>query len=132
MSAVDRAGRSDLHYAAVECDLDRVSELLSGGADPNFTDSQGFTALHFVAQKYCPEVVQLLLDHGGDPNAQEHPFGKTPLAIAVLSFQGSGEVVQALLSAGANPDIENHHGNSPRSIAETIADYDVAQYFASS
>ena len=42
---VDRMGRTELHYAAVEADLSRVKELLLASADPNASDDNGVTPL---------------------------------------------------------------------------------------
>ena len=34
-----------------------------------------------------------------------------------------------LLASGADPDLENHHGISPRALAETVDTYDLKQFF---
>ena len=43
---VDRMGRTELHYAALEADSSRVKELLLASADPNASDDNGVTPLH--------------------------------------------------------------------------------------
>lgn len=55
-------------------------------------------------------------------------FGNTPLFRAVFNSRGQGETVEELLRAGANPDLPNHSGVTPRGLAHSIANYDVAQF----
>ena len=43
---VDRMGRTEPHYAALEADSSRVKELLLASADPNASDDNGVTPLH--------------------------------------------------------------------------------------
>ena len=40
-----------------------------------------------------------------------------------------GTFYEHLLKNGANPDIENNNGVSPKSLARTIANYDVRRFF---
>ena len=57
--AGDRMGRIDLHYAAGEGDVNRLRELLRGGADQN---GEGLTPLHFAAIHAQPDAAKVLLD----------------------------------------------------------------------
>jgi uncharacterized protein len=103
----DRAGRTDLHYAAEQGELSRVTELLAEGADPNATDIQGFTPLHFAAQSYEPEICVLLIQAGATVDAI-NGVGNTPLHVTVFNSQGRGEVIELLLTAGADTDQANN------------------------
>jgi ankyrin repeat protein len=126
----DQAGRGELHYAALEGDVERVRQLLGEGCDPNGADLQGFTPLHFAAQSYAPSAVALLLESGAEVD-RANGAGNTALSLAVFYSEGRGEVIEQLLEAGADPDRENNAGISPRVLAERIANYDVKRYLAS-
>ena len=69
MTCMDIGGRTPLHYAALEGDVDRVTRLLAEGLDPNASDAQGFVPLQFAAQEYHPEVVEILLRGGARVDA---------------------------------------------------------------
>ena len=45
------------------------------------------------------------------------------------AIKGDGFFIEHLLKNGANPDIENNNGVSPKSLARTIANYDVRRFF---
>jgi ankyrin repeat protein len=51
VTTLDRAGRSPLHYAAPENDVDEALARLDAGDDPNLPDEKGLTPLHFAAQE---------------------------------------------------------------------------------
>ncbi|WP_433521670.1 ankyrin repeat domain-containing protein [Nocardia pseudovaccinii] len=65
MTQRDEFGRTALHYAAADADLDAVRRLL-GTEDVNARDNHDWTPLHFAAQAGAPELVALLLDAGAD------------------------------------------------------------------
>lgn len=54
--------------------------------------------------------------------------GNTPLWEAVMQYKGDG-FLSNTFENGANPDIENNNGVSPKSLARTIANYDVRRFF---
>lgn len=125
----DRDGRTGLHIAAFEgraADLDR---LLLAGADPNAVDKGGRAPLHFTAQEYRVAEARLLCQTGASVDLQD-AFGNTPLWRATFDSRGRGEVIAVLLEHGADPDLENNSGVSPRQVAQRIANYDVARFFA--
>jgi len=126
---VDELGRAPLHYAAADSKTDEVVRLLATGADANAQDDNGWAPLHFAAQAVSPECTSALLHSGANPSLQDS-FGNTALWRAVFASKGNGVVIGLLLEAGADPHVKNSHGVSPISLADTIANYDVAQFFA--
>lgn len=131
---MDKLGRTKLHYVAIdtapEQQAEETARLIQDGYDPNAQDKQGWTPLHFAAQEWSEAAARVLLDNGALVDPADNN-GNTPLARAVFAYRGRGELIRLLLQAGANPDTSNNHGVSPRSLAKTIANYDVAQFFAS-
>jgi len=126
---LDRAGRSELHYAANTGDVDKASKLIAVGADVRLADANGRTPLHFAAQAQSVPVIELLLANGAEVDARDS-HGNTPLSTATFSFRGDGGSIAVRRKAGADPHEVNNHGVSPVKLARTIANYDVAKHFA--
>lgn len=131
MSECDEFGRTKLHYVAVNLPSDRHADetlrLIRMGYDPNAQDEQGWTPLHFAAQEWSEAAAHVLIDNGADVDRTDS-HGNTPLWRAVFSSKARGELINLLLAAGADTNRQNSHGVSPRSLAATIANYDVSQY----
>jgi len=106
-NAKDRRGRTPLHYAAREGNLEAVRLLLEHKADPNAKDRRGRTPLHY-AVKASDEVVAELVKAGADVNARDDR-GRTPLHWAVAV----GKNETALLYHGADPNVQDVYGNTP-------------------
>jgi ankyrin repeat protein len=85
--------------AAARGESDVVEELLRGGAHPNESDDEGWTALHAAAAFDHAQIVSRLLQAGAavDPRDGE---GFTPLMGAA---KAGATVIAALLNAGADP-----------------------------
>ena len=124
----DREGRTSLHYAAAEGNVELCNELIEGGSNPNSQDDSGLAPLHFAAQSSSHETVSVLLAAGAAANLTD-TFGNTPLLKAVFASRGCGETINALRQAGADPSIANNSGVTAVSLARMIGNYDVAQFF---
>jgi ankyrin repeat protein len=129
MTALDREGRSPLHYAALANRRAEAEERLAAGDDPNLGDQRGFTPLHLAAQEGSLETARLLLDHGAEVDPV-NTFGNTPLSVAVFNSKGRGDLIAFLRKRGADPFRANDYGKTPVGTARLIANYDVAQFFA--
>jgi len=125
---VDEYGRTPLHYAAADGQVEEVIRLLSAGANPNAQDDNGWSALHFAAQAVSSGVTEMLLA-GGAQTELKDSFGNTALSTAVFESRGNGSVIQLLRRAGADPHAANSSGVTPLSLARTIANYNVGHFF---
>ncbi|MEA5453864.1 ankyrin repeat domain-containing protein [Sinomonas sp. JGH33] len=125
---MDPAGRSPLHYAALENDAEAIARLLAAGTSPDVADRQGFTPLHLAAQEFAPAAAAALIDAEATVDAA-NAFGNTPLWVAVFNSKGRGELIGLLRSRGADPLHVNASGQTPVGLARLIGNYDVAQYF---
>jgi cytohesin len=98
VNVVDGCGDWPLKSAAEDNDVERITWLLSHGAEVDLT-STGETALHSAVRSDSREAVDALLEAGANPNSQDVD-GWTPLFGA-----SSREVIYALRKAGADPRI---------------------------
>src|SRR5471032_2689212 len=89
---VDRMGRTPLHYAAAEANLQDVIRILRDGADVNARDDNGWSPLHFAAPANSAPVAQLLLSAGAEVDSID-ANGNSPLSKAVFSSAGNGELI---------------------------------------
>lgn len=128
-SNLDEFGRSELHYAANEADIEKCRSLIDDGADVNLADNNSWTPLHFAAQSGSIAVAKVLLEAGAAVDALD-ANGNTPLWRATFESDGSGDMIELLRSLGANPTKDNASGVSPVRLARTIANYGVAQFYA--
>ncbi len=97
----------ELCIAASEGDMDKVSALISRGADPRAKDRFGTPALIHASGAGQKDVVRLLLSRGAEVNASGF-LGITALLQA--SANGHAETVKALLDAGADPRAHTDSG----------------------
>lgn len=126
--ARDEDKRTPLIEAAIDGNVDAARSLLARGADVNAHDHAGFTPLHYAAQNYFPQLAALLIEHGANLELEDK-FGNTPLWRATMHAKGRGEVITLLLAAGADRHHRNKSDASPLDVAETIANYDMKQFY---
>jgi len=124
----DGDNRSIIFLAIIFNSIDLVSLLLEQKPNLNIKDSIGWYPLHYAAQNYLPKIVEGLLKHGALTEMKDD-YGNTPLWRATFSSAGKGEVINLLLASGADPYAPNDAGITPHQLAQTIANYDVKQFF---
>ncbi|ORZ14533.1 ankyrin repeat-containing domain protein [Absidia repens] len=115
---------NNLWVAAGDGQLQRVKELVEGGAQVNERDEFGYTALHAAVSYNHKDVLEYLLEHGGDINIED--FDKdTPLYVCEHA-----DLAQFLVDHGANVHHKNSEGVSPAQTANEEGWDDVAKLLA--
>lgn len=82
MNSVDSKGRTALHRAAMQGNLEVLRFLVSVGSDADASDEKGWTPLHYAALDGHVEAVQLLLDYTTFAKYALTREGKTPYDLA--------------------------------------------------
>lgn len=83
-----------------ECTI--VEGLLRAGANPNASDTQGWTPLFHAAGTGSTQIMRLLIANGAEIDSGRES-GFSPLFSAILTRRF--EAVRLLLDAGASPDV---------------------------
>ncbi len=112
----DISGRSMLHIAAAQGDLETVETLLKQGVGRGLLDKMKMTPLHYAAKMGHYGVVEALLGDNVCEEIDSLTVNKeTPLFLAAQA--GRAMIVRLLVSKGANIGLANVSGKTPRSIA---------------
>ncbi|MDG2054344.1 MAG: ankyrin repeat domain-containing protein [Phycisphaerales bacterium] len=93
------AQRNELSSLVKRGDVDRLKELIDGGADVNTRGKSGVTLLGQASQNGNIEMVEFLIDSGAELETADQ-VGRTPLMTA--SQAKDAAVTRALLEAGAD------------------------------
>eukprot|EP00656_Telonema_subtile_P048059 TRINITY_DN5635_c0_g1_i4.p1 TRINITY_DN5635_c0_g1~~TRINITY_DN5635_c0_g1_i4.p1 ORF type:complete len:256 (+),score=70.79 TRINITY_DN5635_c0_g1_i4:121-888(+) len=108
-------GMTALIIAAEQGNLDLISCLLSGKADPNAADHAEDRALHYLAQSECVGGIELLVGAGADLEATNEDK-QTPLHVAASN--GMTENIAHLLEANADITAKDLGGYTALHMAE--------------
>ena len=114
IDARDSRGRTALHRAVRQSNLEEVASLLERGANPNVPNHGGQYPLTISAHKGKTKIVKVLLDGGANPNIHDHR-GRHPLTMA--AHKGRTKVVKVLLEGGVDPNIPDYRGRYPLTMA---------------
>ena len=101
-------GKTQLHCAVIERNLQEVQTLLFSGAAVNVKDSLSNEPLHYACLASISGIVALLLRFGAEVNARGQS-GRTPLHMAATNLA----VVNSLLKEGADPSSQDEKGDTP-------------------
>lgn len=134
----DKFGNNLMHYYVKNADVIKISaeklipELLKKGLDINSKQSKSYfrTALYLAVLKKSKKIVELLIKMKADIDLSDEN-GNSPLWQAVMDYKGQDDFfVKILLENNAESKLQNKHGVSPASLANTIANTDVRKFFA--
>ncbi|MBN1827534.1 MAG: ankyrin repeat domain-containing protein, partial [Deltaproteobacteria bacterium] len=106
----DEAGRTPLHWAAEQNNVESVSLLIDKGADVNDKDSNFTTPLHIASSNGYYEIARLLVENGADITSADFR-AKTPLHFAAT--YGFKDIVALLLAHGAPLEVRDSYGRTP-------------------
>ncbi len=120
----DDLGRTPLHWATEESQLDAAELLLEKGANPNIKASTGATPLHLASDSELMDMAALLTKHGADLDAVDEN-GWTPLHFAAV--RGQEELADLLLKEGADADVKDDKGWTPLHLAAVQGNRRVAE-----
>jgi len=101
---------SELADAAFICDLARVRDLLTRGANVDARNDEGRPPLVSAVLGGSLPLLDLLLAHGADVDARD-PHGWTPLHFAAQEVLP--EMAARLLARGADANAQDDEGNTP-------------------
>jgi len=117
-------GRSALHKAAWNGELQQAMQLLHKDPDPDKMDGDKNTPLHLAINGGHTAMVNLLLHHNANPRAK-NVERNTPLHSAAR--WNEYHIAELLLKRGANPRVENHSRKIPSEIASNFGYEKVAR-----
>lgn len=115
-------GKSELHEASKENDVERIFVLVADGADLNEEYLSWGTPLHTAAEHGNVEAIKALVEAGADINKKSGVHGYTPLHRTMGRWNLNA--AKALLIEGADPNVEDDKG---RSIEDIIRQYGPAE-----
>jgi hypothetical protein len=95
--------------------IETIRRLLKAGANPNATDSGGYTALDRVVAARWPEAVELLLDHGARLDLSKD---KGRFAVERAIAKGDAATMKLLIEFGLQPTIELSKGKTAIELAK--------------
>jgi len=101
-----KAGQ-ELHEATRRGDVNRVIQLLDGGADINSKDKFGQTLLMNAAHLGHADLVQLFIERGAELNTTAK-YNLSALMLAIIN--GHEQEARALIAAGADLSIQGSKG----------------------
>jgi len=90
----------------------KVSKLISKGANVNKTGDHGWTPLHEGCQNGHFDIVALLLEKGANPDKKNNDY-ETPLHIAARSDKSKIDLMKLLIDKGANVNSRTKTLNTP-------------------
>lgn len=114
VDAVDPAGYTVLHLAAMRNNVEAINLLVEAGANTEVQNQVGLTPFHLAAWELHAEAAGALFQRGANVDSPDRT-GDTPLHAATgrAGMQRSVEFVDLLLRWGADEKATNKRGRTP-------------------
>jgi len=97
---------TDLIYAVMGGDIEKVKKIVASGVDINCKDTSGNTPL-ILASSYSSfghnKIVELLISRGADLYMRND---NSTNALGLATYKGNTDIVETLLASGVSPDIK--------------------------
>lgn len=114
MALIDSFGKTALHYAAMNLDVNVIQFVLEMGFDIECSDNEDYSPLHWAATRGGPDGCLFLINRGAVVNKQSNKTGQTPMSLLVMhgnsryssDDMASVQIVQILSAFGAQVDYQ--------------------------
>jgi len=129
VEAADHNGRTLLHWATIDGDIEAIKFFVSHGADVNEKCGLGNTPLHWVVCLWSDignNFIDFFVSAGARVNTKNR-CGHTPLHLA--AFYGRRKSAELLISAGAKINTKSRSGHTPLHLA--VYHVDVLEFLIS-
>ena len=112
VNAKDSTGKTALHLAVFNKNMDVVKSLITAGADVNAKDNNGMTPLHIIGDLSLKfEYIKPLVNAGANINETDKD-GNTPLILASQFGDFAYNTIKTLVEAGADVNLRNADGDT--------------------
>eukprot|EP00658_Telonema_sp_P-2_P051978 TRINITY_DN4009_c0_g1_i2.p1 TRINITY_DN4009_c0_g1~~TRINITY_DN4009_c0_g1_i2.p1 ORF type:complete len:241 (+),score=75.93 TRINITY_DN4009_c0_g1_i2:83-805(+) len=112
----DEDGRTMLHHAAEQDQVQFILKAMQEGCDMNAIDQVSRTPLHMTAFSGALEAAKLLIEADCDLDVQDGE-GKTALHWAVRNFKE--DIAALLVTKNADMSLKDHCGETPEAYARS-------------
>lgn len=117
-------GRTALHFAAENGNMEVIKVLLEAKANPNAADRTGRSPVAIAAEKSRSDALKALIAAGGSVELKDQ-LGGTPISMAAAL--GNADTVRILLEAGAQANVVDRQGMTPLIWAASIGKHETVQ-----
>ena len=121
----DQDGRTPLHWAVMQGNVEVMQALLAAGSDANWGDSEGRTPLHMAVLMQNEDILRLLVSCGADVNAVD---GRKQSPIFLCCEMGLSALLPILIDAGALLELQDETRSTPMHYACINGHFEIAKY----